>query len=129
MAKTDFKSVDKYIVSKPKGVQAVLKQVRNTIREAVPGAEEAISYQIPVYKLNGVPVLFFAGWKHHFSLYPASNDLLEEFKDELALYELSKGTIRFATSEPVPVSLIERIAKFRAKQLTLRDKGKGGRKK
>jgi len=128
MAKTDFKSVNEYIASKPKDIQAVLKQVRNTIRKAVPGTEEAISYQIPVYKLNSVPVLFFAGWKHHFSLYPASNDLVAEFKDELARYELSKGTIRFPFSEPVPVSLIERIAKFRAKQLTLREKGKGRRK-
>jgi uncharacterized protein YdhG (YjbR/CyaY superfamily) len=129
MAKTDFKSVNEYLASKPKDVQVILKQVRSTIRKAVPEAEEAISYQIPVYKLNGVPVLFFAGWKQHFSLYPASNDLVAEFKDELEPYELSKGTIRFPFSEPVPVPLIERIAKFRAKQLTLRDKGKGARKK
>jgi uncharacterized protein YdhG (YjbR/CyaY superfamily) len=128
MAKSDFKSVDEYLASKPKDLQSVLEQVRKTIRKAVSGIEETISYQIPVYKLNGVPVLYFAGWKHHFSLYPASDELAAEFKDELAGYERSKGTIRFPLSEPVPVSLIERIAKFRAKQLTSRDKGKGGRK-
>jgi uncharacterized protein YdhG (YjbR/CyaY superfamily) len=128
VAKTDFKSVSEYIASKPKDLQVVLKQVRNTIRKVVSGTEEAISYQIPVFKLNGVPLLYFAGWKYHFSLYPASKDLVAEFKDELERYELSKGTIRFPLSEPVPVSLIERIAKFRAKQLTLRDKGKGRRK-
>src|SRR5690349_8780802 len=129
MAKTDFKSVNEYIASKPKEVRVILKRVRSTIRKAVPAADEMISYQIPVYKLNGVPVLYFAGWKQHYSLYPAGTPLVAAFKDELAGYKLSKGTIRFPLSEPVPVSLIERIAKFRAEQLTVRDKGKGSRKK
>ena len=65
MAKTNFQSVTGYIASKPKEVQAVLKLVRNAIRKAVPEAEEMISYQIPMYKLNGGPVLYFAGWKEH----------------------------------------------------------------
>ena len=128
MAKTDFKSVTDYIASKPKNVQVVLKKVRSTIRKAIPEAEEVISYQIPSYKLNGVPVLYFAGWKQHYSLYPASEALVERFKDELEPYELSKGTIKFPVSEPIPVSLIARIAKFRAEQLARRDKGKGARK-
>ena len=129
MAKTDFKSVNEYIASKPRDVRGILTRVRSTIRKAVPAAEEVISYQIPVYKLNGVPVLYFAGWKQHYSLYPASDALVAAFKDELARYELSKGTIRFPLSEPVPVNLIERIAKFRAEQLTMRETGKGARKK
>ena len=124
MAKTDFKSVNEYIASKPKDLRLILKRVRSTIRKAVPAAEELISYQIPVYKLNGVPVLYFAGWKYHYSLFPASDALVAVFKDELARYELSKGTIRFPLSEPVPVSLIERIAKFREKQLLMREKVK-----
>jgi uncharacterized protein YdhG (YjbR/CyaY superfamily) len=128
MAKTDFKSVSEYIASKPKDAQAVLKRVRRAIRNSVPAAEEGIAYQIPVYKLNGVHLLFFAGWKQHYSLYPVSDALVAAFKDELAPYELSKGTIRFPLDEPVPEGLIERIAKFRAKQLTERDKGKGSRK-
>src|SRR5436190_4550218 len=103
MAKTDFKSVNQYIASKPKDVRGILKRVRSTIRKAVPAAEEVISYQIPVYKLNDVPVLYFAGWKQHYSLYPASAALVAEFKNELAGYELSKGTIRFPLSDPVPV--------------------------
>src|SRR5437899_12423375 len=129
MAKTDFKSVNEYIASRTKDVRGILKRVRSTIRKAVPAAEEVISYQIPVYKLNGVPVLYFAGWKQHYSLYPASDALVAAFKDELARYELSKGTIRFPLSEPVPVNLIERIAKFRAQQLTIREKANGARKK
>jgi uncharacterized protein YdhG (YjbR/CyaY superfamily) len=129
MARTDFKTVNEYIASKPKDLQTVLKRVRSTIRKAVPKAEEGISYQIPVYKLNGVAVLFFAGWKQHFSLYPVSDGLVAEFSKELEGYEISKGTIRFPLSATVPVDLIDRIAKFRAKQLTLREKGKGPSKK
>jgi uncharacterized protein YdhG (YjbR/CyaY superfamily) len=128
MAKTNFKSVNEYIASKPKDVRSTLQRVRSAIRKAVPAGEELISYQIPVYKLNGVPVLYFAGWKEHFSLYPASDGLVAEFKNELSQYRVSKGTIRFPLSEPVPVDLIERIAKFRAKLLTMRDQGKGARK-
>ena len=106
MAKTDFKSVDEYIASQPEAVQGVLERVRSTIRKAVPGAEEVISYQIPAYKLHGGPVLYFAGWKQHYSLYPATAHLVAAFKDDLAPYEVSKGTIRFPLSEPVPVKLI-----------------------
>ena len=127
--KSAFKSVTEYIASKPKDVQVILKRVRSAIRKAVPAAEEAISYQIPAYKLNGAPVLYVAAWKQHYSLYPASNALVEAFKDELAPYKLSKGTIRLPLSEPVPVDLIERIAMFRAEQVTMPDKGKRGRKK
>jgi len=129
MAKTDFRSVKQYIDSKPKDVRVLLNQVRRAIRKAVPAAEEGISYQIPSYKLNGVPVVYFAGWKKHFSLYPASDSLVAAFKDELSHYRISKGTIRFPLSEPAPVNLIERIAKFRADQLTKRETGKGGKKK
>jgi uncharacterized protein YdhG (YjbR/CyaY superfamily) len=125
MAKTDFKSVNEYIASKPKAVQSILKRVRSTIRKAVPAAEEVISYQLPAYKLNGLPVIYFAGWKQHYSLYPASDPVVAAFKDELVPYKVSKGTIRFPLSEPVPVNLIERIAKFRAKQLTMPERAKG----
>jgi uncharacterized protein YdhG (YjbR/CyaY superfamily) len=128
MAKTDFKSVTEYIASKPRDVQVLLKRVRAAIRKGVPAAEEGISYQIPAYKLNGVPVVYFAGWKNHFSLYPVSDALRAAFKNELAGYEISKGTIRFPYSEPVPADLIERLAKFRAEQLIKRDKRQGGRK-
>ena len=65
-------------------------------------------------------MLFFAGWKEHYSLYPASVPLVAALKDDLAPYKVSKGTIRFPLSQPVPVKLIERIAKFRAKEVAKR---------
>jgi uncharacterized protein YdhG (YjbR/CyaY superfamily) len=124
MARTDYKSVDEYIASQPEAVQTVLKRVRNVIRKALPGAEEVISYQIPAYKLQGDRVIYFAGWTHHYSLYPAGDHLVAAFKDDLAPYEVSKGTIRFPLSDPVPVNLIERIVKFRAKEVVERKKAK-----
>jgi uncharacterized protein YdhG (YjbR/CyaY superfamily) len=124
MANTDFKSVDEYIASKPEAIHDILQLVRSTIRRAVPQAQEVISYQIPAYKLPGGIVLYFAGWKQHYSLYPAIGPLVAAFKDQLAPYKLSKGTIRFPLSEPVPVKLIARIAKFRAKEVAGREKAK-----
>jgi len=122
MAKTDADTVDAYIARQPEDVQRVLERVRSIIRKAVPGGEEVISYAIPAYKLHGSTVLFFAGWKEHYSLYPAGEELDPEFKDELAPYKRSKGTIRFPLSEPVPAKLIERIAMFRAKQIAENEK-------
>jgi uncharacterized protein YdhG (YjbR/CyaY superfamily) len=125
MAKRDVNSVDEYIASQPEAVQGVLARVRSTIRKAVPRAEEVISYKIPTYKLNGRPVLYFAGWKQHYSLYPSTHLVVAAFKDDLAPYEVNKGTIRFPLSEPVPVKLIEGIARLRAKEVAAREKAKG----
>lgn len=117
MAKTDVTTVDEYIAAQPEDAQRALKRVRSIIRKAVPKAGEAISYKIPTYKLHGSPVLYFAGWKKHYSLYPVTDRLVAAFKKELATYEVAKGTIRFPLSEPVPVTLIEGIAKFRAAEV------------
>ncbi len=124
MTKTDFKSVDEYIATHPDAVQAILQSVRGTIREALPGAQEVISYQIPAYKLHGGQVLYFAGWKQHYSIYPATEGVVEAFADDLAPYEVSKGTIRFPLSQPVPVKLIRRLAKFRANEAAASAKAK-----
>ena len=102
MAKIEFKSVDEYIGSQPDAVRGQLERVRSTIRKAVPAAEEGISYNLPTYKLHGRPVIYFAGWKQHYSLYPFTAQLLAAFQDELVPYAVHKGTIRFSLSEPVP---------------------------
>lgn len=117
MAKTDFKSVDEYIASQQEAARAALEHVRSAIRKAMPGAEEMISYGMPTYKLDGGPALYFAGWKAHYSLYPATAHVVATLQDELAPYVVNKGTIRFPLSSPVPVKLIERIAKLRAKEV------------
>lgn len=117
MAKKGFESVSQYLLDQPADARRALRLVRAAIRKGMPRADESISYQIPTYKLDGQAALYFAGWKLHFSLYPASPLLLETFKAELAGYEVKKGTIRFPLDEAVPVKLIERIAKLRAKEV------------
>ena len=119
MAKTTYTSVTEYIATQPPKTRAALRKVRAAMRKALPKSEEVISYQIPAYRLNGRIVIFFAGWKEHYSIYPAQRRLVAAFKEELDPYEVNnKGTIRFPLSEPVPVALIEAIAKFRAKEVS-----------
>jgi len=95
MAKINFTSVDDYIASQTPSVQITLERVRSAIRKAIPSAQEAISYQMPTYTLDGRRLLYFAVWKHHYSLYAATEQVLAAFRDELAPDEIDKGTIRF----------------------------------
>lgn len=120
MATTNFRNIEEYIASQPETTQLVLERVRSAIRAALPEADEVISYKMPAYKLDGEVVLYFASWKQHYSLYPAGEHLAGVLKDKLAPYKINKGTIRFALSEPVPVKLIGRIARLRAKEVAQR---------
>ena len=113
----NFQSVDEYIAAQLEPVRVKLTRVRSAIRKAVPAAEEVISYNMPTYKLDGARLLYFAVWKQHYGIYAATAQVVAAFRDELAPYEIDKGTIRFPLSEPVPVKLIGRIAKFRAKEV------------
>lgn len=125
MPKISFKTIDDYIDAQPEASKPVLHRLRSVIRKAIPAAEEVISYGIPAYKLHGRVMLYFAGWKEHYSLYPAGDRLVAAtFENELARYEIAKGTIRFPLSEPIPAKLIERIAKFRANEAAQRAKSK-----
>ena len=124
MTKTNFRNVDEYIAAQPAPVQVVLESVRSAIRTALPDAEEVISYKMPAYKITGEVVLYFAGWKQHYSLYPAGEYVVATLKNQPAPYRVNKGTIRFALSEPVPVSLIGRIATLRAKEVAQRKHAK-----
>ena len=124
MAKTDFKSVDEYLAAQPEASREALERVRGAIRKGLPDADEVISYQIPAYKVGGTAAIYFAGWKEHYSLYPATGRLVEAFEDELAGYEISKGTIRFPLSGRVPVKRSERIERFRAEETRARQRAK-----
>lgn len=121
--------MDEYLGAQPESVRRVLKQVRSVIHQALAGAEEVISYNIPAYKLHGERVIFFAGFRHHYSIYPASKRLIEAFKNEPGAHEFKSSTIRFPLSEPVPAKFIERVAKFRAKEAAERAKTKAVAKK
>jgi len=108
------RSVDEYIAAQPEAVRPKLEQVRAAIRRAVPEAVEGIGYRMPGYKLKGKPMLYFAGFKEHYSLFAASGTFFAALTDDLKSYELRKGTVHFPLTEPVPVKLITRIAKLRA---------------
>jgi uncharacterized protein YdhG (YjbR/CyaY superfamily) len=116
MTTDKFKSVDDYIGGQPEAARAVLERVRAAIRDALPAAEETISYNMPTYRLDGGAVIHFAAWKKHFSLYPASAKLLTFFKKDLARATINNSTIRFSLAQPVPADLIGRIARFRVKE-------------
>src|SRR3954453_1687526 len=127
-------SVDEYIAAQPAAVRPKLEQVRAAIRRAVPDAVEGIGYRMPGYKLHGKPMLYFAGFKEHYSLFAASGTFFAALEDELEGYELRKGTVHFSLVKPVPVKLITRIAKLRAAGIAgtqakpLRGGGKDDRK-
>jgi uncharacterized protein YdhG (YjbR/CyaY superfamily) len=123
------KSVDDYIALQPQSAQAALRDVRTAVLHALPGAEERISYSMPTYTLNGLPVLYFAAWKRHYSLYPASARLLSHFAGDLASCTINKSTIRFPLSEPVPRGLIRRIAEFRLLELRERPNTRAAKSK
>jgi uncharacterized protein YdhG (YjbR/CyaY superfamily) len=127
-------SVDEYIAAQPEAVRPKLEQVRSAISTAVPEAVEGIGYRMPGYKLRGKPMLYFAGFKEHYSLYAASGTFFAALEDELRGYELRKGTVHFPLTKPVPVKFISRIAKLRAAGIAatakrpLLSRGKEGRK-
>ena len=93
------KSVDEYIAAQPEALRPKLEQVRAAIRRAVPEAVEGIGYRMPGYKLHGKPMLYFAGFKEHYSLFAASGTFFAALEDELRGYELRKGTVQFPTHQ------------------------------
>jgi len=106
--------IDGYILMYPADVQAVLKKVRETIRNAAPDAEEVISYQMPAFKQHGI-LVYYAAWKKHIGLYPPiSGD--KSLEKAVARYAGPKGNLQFPLDEPIPYELIERIVKLRVKQ-------------
>jgi uncharacterized protein YdhG (YjbR/CyaY superfamily) len=110
-----FATIDDYIGSFPEDVQIILEKVRRTIRNAAPGADETISYQMPTITLNGKSLVYFAAWKHHIALYPIPT-ADEAFEQELAPYRAAKATLRFPFRKPIPYDLIERLVTLVVKQ-------------
>jgi uncharacterized protein YdhG (YjbR/CyaY superfamily) len=115
MAKTDFKSIDEYLQTLPPEIRAILEQIRQVIHQALPEAEEIISYQIPAFRLNNRIVIFFAGYKSHASVYPIPAGTLS-YRKKIEPYVKGKGTLQFLLDKPVPFDLIEKTALFLAKE-------------
>ena len=112
--KRQSKNIDEYIQTFPEEVQIILEKMRQTIRKAAPEAEEAISYQIPTFKLNG-NLVHFAAFKNHVSFFPTARGV-EAFKKELSRFKGSRGTVQFPLDRPVPYDLVRKITVFRRKE-------------
>ena len=110
-----YDSIDEYIKTFPEDVQGILQKMRQTIRDAAPGAVEAISYQMPTFKLNGRNLVHFAAFKSHIGFYPIPSGI-EAFKEELSPYKQGKGSVQFPLDKPIPYDLVERIVRYRVKE-------------
>lgn len=107
------KNIDEYIAAVPEEVQSKLQQVRTTIKETAPDAEETIGYGMPTFKLNG-NLVHFAAFKNHIGFYPTPTGI-EEFEKELSVYKQGKGSVQFPLDKQMPLDLISKIVKFRVK--------------
>ena len=109
--KQRFTTIDEYISTFPENTQAVLEKVRQSVHKAAPDAVETISYDMPTFDLNGKHLVFFAGWKHHISLYPIpAGDAA--FQEKVASYKRVKSTLQFPLDKPVPYDLVEQIVRL-----------------
>jgi uncharacterized protein YdhG (YjbR/CyaY superfamily) len=105
-------TVDEYILTFPEDVQREMEQIRAVIKQHAPDAEESISYGMPAFKLNGKPLVYFAGFKNHIGFYatPAGH---KEFAEELSNYKQGKGSVQFPLNKPIPLDLIARMVIFK----------------
>jgi len=110
-----MKDVDEYLEQFSGSLRTRLDEVRQVVRESAPGAIESIGYGMPAYKLNGKPLVYFAGFTKHIGLYATPNGH-QAFKKEFAPYKQGKGSVQFPLDQPLPVELIRRVVKYRVEQ-------------
>ena len=114
--KSGLTSIEEYISTFPFEIQTILQDVKKAIKEVAPQATEAISYQMPTFKLNGKNIVHFAAWKNHLGFYPTPSGT-EKFDKELTPYKRAKGSIIFPFDQPMPLDLIKQITEFRAHEV------------
>jgi uncharacterized protein YdhG (YjbR/CyaY superfamily) len=107
--------IDAWIRKFPAGTQKLLNQIRTTVTRAVPQAEEVIRYGIPTLRLKQ-NLLHYAAFDNHIGFYPTPS-AMQHFADQLKGYEQGKGSVQLPLDQPLPLKLIEQIAKFRAAEV------------
>jgi uncharacterized protein YdhG (YjbR/CyaY superfamily) len=117
MLKDPRAQVQAYIAALPPDARKRVNQLRQAIRAAAPRATEAFSYGIPAFRYNGEPLLWYAGWRKHASIYPLTAAMKSAHVGELEGYEVAKGTLQFPLADPIPVGLIKRLVKTRLSEL------------
>lgn len=118
-------NIDEYIAGFPDDVKLILDQVRSTIKQAAPDAEESIGYGMPAYKTYGKPLVYFAAFKNYIGFY-ATPTGHAEFAKELSKYKQGKGSVQFPIDQPMPLDLILLIVEFRV--IENREKAKAKKK-
>ena len=113
------KDINEYLKTVPRGSRGVLQKLRRTIKSAAPEAEEGISYRMPVFKFHG-PLLFFAAFENHCSLFVPSKAIVASFKSELSGYDNSGATIHFTPDHPLPAALVRKIVRAKLQDNLLR---------
>lgn len=106
-----------YIAKLPPTTRRKFKKLQGAIVAAAPKAEEYFSYGIPGFRLNGKPFVWYAAWKNHLSIYPITANIKRRYAAELEGYTMSKGTVQFPLTEPVPVTLVKKLVKARAAEV------------
>jgi uncharacterized protein YdhG (YjbR/CyaY superfamily) len=110
---TDPTTVDEYIAGLPADRRDAMSTLRTTIRAAAPDATEVITYKMPGFKSHGTFLVSYDAFKAHYSLFPATDAVIEALGDELKPYLAGKGTIRFPMGRPIPVDLVTRVVRIR----------------
>jgi uncharacterized protein YdhG (YjbR/CyaY superfamily) len=123
--KTNYRTADEYVATFPKAVQEGLEQIRQAVKNAEPGAEEIISYQLPAFEYHGKLIYYSAYTKHYSLSFPPPFTIFEAFKEQLSRYEVSKSAIQLPMNEPLPLELIGELVKYRATE----NRGNAARKK
>lgn len=116
MAKPKYETVEQYFASFPEDIQKGLASIRDAIKQSVPEAEEALSYQLPAFKYHGM-LIYYSAYKNHYSIsFPPPFKVFEVFKEQLTPYEMSKTTVQFPMDKPLPLDLIGEMAQYRANE-------------
>jgi uncharacterized protein YdhG (YjbR/CyaY superfamily) len=116
IAREQNATIDDYIRNAPEEVREILEKMRAAVREAAPGAEEAIRYGMPTFRLHGHNLVHFAAFQHHIGFYPIPSGI-EAFRKELSSYKQGKGSVQFPLEKPVPFDLVKKIVKFRVAEM------------